>query len=179
MGIIFSSQWRKEEKLAHFRRKLDLGRRKWLLRRWRKPVTITVECHTAYLLWAFSVICCPRWLDSFVEHNYLGRSAGSIFVYYYLWVLFFVGFIFHGSLHPTKIKSVENFTTKICAHENFHVYDTRHFFILASSLEEKHLQRRDLYPRPHTRNRTDDLLSSSQRIQIDFCIAWIVRPWPD
>ena len=44
MGTIPSWQWRMEEKLAfNSRRKLHSGRRKRLLRRWRKPVTITVR----------------------------------------------------------------------------------------------------------------------------------------
>ena len=97
------------------RRKLYLGRRKWLLRRWRKPVTITVVCCTAYLSWFFSIICCPQWLGRFVRHNCLGCSKGSIFVrfilhgFYFLWV----------SLPPHQIKSIENLIHGDLCHEDF------------------------------------------------------------
>ena len=107
-----SSQWRTDKKLAQFQEEVRLGREEVPLRRRRKSVMITVTCRTAYLSWAFLVICCPCWLGSFIKRNYLQCSPGFIFVH-----LFFGGFIFRESLRLLKIKSVKNLTR-----ENLHIY---------------------------------------------------------
>ena len=133
MSTISSSQRRMDENWLNSRRKSNSGRRKRLLhvRHWKKPITITVVCRTAYmyLSWAFLVIYCPHWLGSFVGHNYLEHSAGLIFIRY-----IFVGFIFRGCLHPAKINPSKISPMKICAHENLLIYGIFHSMSIGDGL---------------------------------------------
>ena len=102
------------------RRKIDLGRRKQLLRCWRKSVTITVVCHTAYLSWAFLVVCCLHWLGSFAGCNYLGRSVGFIFVcsifrgLYFSWASSPHENWIHWKFNPWKFVSRKISTSMVC-----------------------------------------------------------------
>ena len=67
------------------------------------------SCVSYSILVSFLGHLLPALTWCFVRHNFVhvGHIASFIFV-----GLIFVGFIFCGSLHPTKIKSIENLTNE-------------------------------------------------------------------